>query len=1329
MSLDFPDNLLNLHPAIRGHLYLQVALSGEDHLVKGKILLEAFHKEGHPGIKAIIREFLNGLIKRETPRGQDENFKRLIKVLDCPDPQIVKRAFLYALKHEREDLLPAMQAVARKSKSMFFQSCIIRLIGSFGIRYFSLIPPSLASKNPTLIRVCLESIERMGAQGCLKIYPSLVAFCRHPSKEISTLSISLLQSIHPKVHEVLLTQWIQEDQTALPCVAHAMKVLPHTHSLFEALPGLAEETRQSLEVDFEGKTLLSKDQNESQGELIPKNLGNSFPAMVKHLQGLAPESFWAALKQLKTQNSHDGIESFLYHFSKHNNPEKRLMVTHFIAQNPGLTDETVLLAQLEDSDVRCAGAAIISLGTNPQFKEDYRKELNKALSRLARDRSLEFRAQALHCIAILQDEKFLEILEFLIFGKAGEMQNAVRSRLRGWASFSEPVRELVQRFEEVSQEFKEWDSSLEGECQDLAQAETWPSIHPDVKEVPINPDKTDCDAPREVILSNLMLTDTPDKVDLISSLIPRETHLDSRRKMLICLEQLSESRASEISLPKDMEAGLIDDDFNSTKKVLIYCVNQGLPCPESLKKKVKSLDVSYLTVCLIRLAAMHWPRCHEEMLEHLRKDDQRIIITTLREMFNSFGFENSIYFPYLAWFSIHPNRSVAQVAKSLLAKIPNPSLCYLYSQMAVSKNTDRQRTALLSVQSLKEEGLDSVLETLAQSSEMTIAYSAGAFLKESQKKSSSRIEQEKSILAMQVAEVRTRATAGNGPDSLAALKQLAEAKDSPDFFLQFLEHNDSEFLQIAILVIHTDHEMYLENFKRIQKALTHLGRAKDLDLNINALNIMKVLEDENLLETITFILFLLLNKTDQAPVLAHQTLSWWANRSQRAREVLLQFQQSQVAFDTWDERENKDPLLLNWLFLNLLLETLLGSDEARKLSLLSQLRPGNEQLDESEVIRILKEGLGLEQSTEIISQILLQIGRFSYFDEYSFVKHYLDHENLQVATSAVRALCEMKNLRVLDRVLPLLEEDISQGHNLEILQSALPLLNHESPDLALEALKKMSRGDERAQNVFIKELETWGNPSDDLKIHLIQLMQKNSSEFLCESAFRAMNQYGSSTDLVLISRAKEEVKNPERGELLSALATSIDRRLKTEFRTKREEVKAWVQKVEEKKTTKARGRLWVALAASLVMGGFFLYAIIKSGTNPSPSKEMGATRVVEHPGILKFFTDSPESLIGKLMKAPAVVQEVSGEKLSVRVNHRRLILLFKGQNLQPSAYPKGSRVLIKGSFLERGSLGTVVLEGILVKVLKKQVTPEKKRKKMRKKTWDLSGIKDELEKQ
>ncbi|MBT3785528.1 hypothetical protein HOF92_11165 [bacterium] len=639
-----------------------------------------------------------------------------------------------------------------------------------------------------------------------------------------------------------------------------------------------------------------------------------------------------------------------------------------------------------------------------------------------------------------------------------------------------------------------------------------PKIFPEKEEIILDPLVTKSPEESSIARNNFMLIKGRKAFRTLRNLLGEKTILEDQQRlkdcyrMMVCLEKEMQT------LPEGLLECLKSNDPGIVKKGFLYCLNKKIPCFEILREKLESMNQPILRAYFIRLMAQFWPAYHRDIFTFFSDEDNRVRLTAMRELAASAGVDNSLYFPIFVWYSFQSDESLSQESQRLLKELPEKTFCMLQDELTRSPNKERNRVARECLHIHQDRGRAR--------------------------------EGVSSTCDVDNVNLRTR------PETVPSLKRLKQLAinldvDKSDYFLQFLSHENPEFVETAILALSKNRRIYEDNFTIVQRTLVKMSHHSALAQNRKALAIIGFLEDVRFIDLVSFTIYKLADK----PILLHhlidRTLGYWATKSEALNEVLLEFQRSHEDFENWDAEHIQDEVMDGWDLLSQLKESLTSTDEGSMRRDLERLSPSLSGLDSKELLKLLRLTLKRPLSTEITCLILEKFGLFAYRYEFEFLYPYLDHKEGEVVASVVKALGEQNDLRVLNRVLKAVQEDLTLPHNTKILEYGFSLLKRMRPESALVALQSLAEGNANNRKLFYREITQWEQPPTELKTYLMDRLRAENSEQFIECVFGFFKEHGNRWDISLMEKNRSECVEKKKAQLFQTLIDIILRKRET----------------------------------------------------------------------------------------------------------------------------------------------------------------------------------------
>jgi hypothetical protein len=425
--------------------------------------------------------------------GNIESEQRLIAALKSTEIDLLRRAFLYALQHRRNDLLPIMTEICRKNDNEYLAACRIRLMSDSGAGYFpELLDLVDKITNPRLFNCLIEGFIQMQALESEAVFGQLIRISAS-STPVGKQALKAVHTLSPETTSLCWLELMHNNNSEIRSFFVCQYARLHPEQICEnAFNKISGNIRTILNRGWDGDS--------SNNEKIKK------------LKKLARQSTQAEIRERAVE-----------------------ALNKILPEN----EKEFLLHFLNDESNQVVLATIMALSANPDFSSIYYENICRALKQMLLSEDPEDRIAVLKCIGALRDENLLEFTQFGLYTLLHE-KNATSEKaidiLQSWSLVSVKARHILEEFQQSRTDFAEWSKSLnEHELSDYM-----PDFHPD----------TFCKLPNETRLkmlnrlnSNDVLSDSvTETLEHLRNILSRESARDYKPDIPVICELIKAIR-------------------------------------------------------------------------------------------------------------------------------------------------------------------------------------------------------------------------------------------------------------------------------------------------------------------------------------------------------------------------------------------------------------------------------------------------------------------------------------------------------------------------------------------------------------------------------------------------------------------------------------------------------------------------------------------------------------------------------------------------------------------------------------------------------------------
>jgi HEAT repeat protein len=326
----------------------------------------------------------------DAPKPQ-QDFKNLSRAFESDDREVLKKAFLYAVKHKLEDFLPEMLMIEHYLGDSFFKICNIRMFLLSPARSFKYIISYLHDRDARVISTGIEALEQIGNSAALA---SVAEFTSHENNRVRATAIKALQNLGEERAYMLFTKMIQSPHAAYRDSAAYSLAAMGLHESVQLLSLLLLDEVESVRAKaLQGLELLAENGNSKAAAIIDR-LKNEYP------YGLWPNKLYerfsgAGTSVAVSQTGAVGEAPMAALYS--DIPDMRIAAVSRVADEFSGEGASVIMERLRlETEPRVLQAALLALGRADGQFEQKRDVLQSYLSHpLAEIRSCTIKAMAM----------------------------------------------------------------------------------------------------------------------------------------------------------------------------------------------------------------------------------------------------------------------------------------------------------------------------------------------------------------------------------------------------------------------------------------------------------------------------------------------------------------------------------------------------------------------------------------------------------------------------------------------------------------------------------------------------------------------------------------------------------------------------------------------------------------------------------------------------------------------------------------------------------------------------------------------------------------------
>jgi len=321
---------------------------------KVRILEDFLVAETDIQIKYEIRKSINELqsLNRPVKKNLDsENLRNLDRAFQATDPEIVNRAYIYAVKHRLEEFLPEMLLIESYTQDTFHKVCNIRLLLVSGDKHFDHILGYLEDPEPRVISTAIEALEIIGNTQALA---SITQFSGHEHNRVRATAIKALHNLGDARSFAFFTRMVQSPHSAFrdsAAFALAQINLEQGPQLLAIL--LMDEVESVRVKALRGLEKLADEGNGRAREIL-ENVEKQNPF------GLWPDKIFHKFQGIKVEvpikkEGPAALDSDIQEF--------RMSAVQSLVEQEDGTDPSIIINRLKlEKDYKVIAALVVSLG-------------------------------------------------------------------------------------------------------------------------------------------------------------------------------------------------------------------------------------------------------------------------------------------------------------------------------------------------------------------------------------------------------------------------------------------------------------------------------------------------------------------------------------------------------------------------------------------------------------------------------------------------------------------------------------------------------------------------------------------------------------------------------------------------------------------------------------------------------------------------------------------------------------------------------------------------------------------------------------------------------
>jgi HEAT repeat protein len=501
---EFSKAILDSDPQVR-RIALNDLLSSRE-AQREATLVQALSKETDVQLKYEMRKGLAEIrsLGQVTEPSEAVDDGKLNKAFESDDPEQLRRAFYFALRHRKRSFLQKMETLCSESDDSFLKNCLIKMYLLEGNQSFSKIQVYLHEPDPRVVCTALETLSSLGSSSALA---SIASMTSHEDNRVRSTAIKALHELGDESVFQLFSKMVESEHSAYrDSAAYSIAALKLDSGvgLLEKL--VRDEVESIRSKALQGLESLANEGNERAKEIVSASLQLK-PKIYENLPGKAaapvsnlPEALYSddsslrlqALKKLGDKGDTESVRAILQRLKLEKDPKVvsaslaalsrtrapvevkvRFLMAHLAHQSDrvranalealsGLLPEDrkdFFLAYLKDPNNRVVGNAILALGQSKNYTEAFSPYVMEALEDLLSSDE-NGKLTALYCIACLEPEEALAMIKAQL-KSTPRLSDRALEILEQWSLNSAGAKAVLEEFHKESQSLETQSLPLE----------------------------------------------------------------------------------------------------------------------------------------------------------------------------------------------------------------------------------------------------------------------------------------------------------------------------------------------------------------------------------------------------------------------------------------------------------------------------------------------------------------------------------------------------------------------------------------------------------------------------------------------------------------------------------------------------------------------------------------------------------------------------------------------------------------------------------------------------------------------------------------------------
>jgi HEAT repeat protein len=465
-----------------------------------EILLRFFRAEKDIQVKYELRKAINEIeslsITGTADRSEDEkaNLSKIRLAMNSSNPEKMRAACAYIIQYQLKEMLPELVELEKKTGDPLLRCTIIRLLKCYGSDGGEKIRSFLNDRDQRVIICALETLESIGDSNSLA---TVARFIMHKEEAVAKASGRILSKMSPDKSLELIAQLSRSRHApyreAAACALGLLQIKNSDNILHTLIKDESETVRlRAMEVMQSNQPAPPPAPSPPMPGFHPTPPplfhaqvpttatvtatataeNNSFEITVPDFKSNEDAAAWMKSKLARLRNEKEpkivasGIMllsqiaglgeikmRLLKNFLMHHNSRVRANALEVLQGILPRQHRHIFVSALHDSHNRVIGNAIMGLiaygseesGEN-RVADEFQEQINEALKRLITDNRENYNLTALYCLGILQQEKYLYILQLALSSEHQKVQERAIEILDSWSLVSAKAKKLLTFF-------------------------------------------------------------------------------------------------------------------------------------------------------------------------------------------------------------------------------------------------------------------------------------------------------------------------------------------------------------------------------------------------------------------------------------------------------------------------------------------------------------------------------------------------------------------------------------------------------------------------------------------------------------------------------------------------------------------------------------------------------------------------------------------------------------------------------------------------------------------------------------------------------------------